>query len=731
MNLVFRMSIFGCIKVLILILCFASPGALAQQAAGSRNDPVSVPKVSVGAPNPAPEEGSTEAGYKIDTIRSVGPFGPMKVLDTPYTVTVESGDLIQNIIAGSQEDVWRLNPLVGSSELPVTYGGNPFVISRGFSVLFSDKENGIRLPYTPVALLAADERVELVSGLSSFLTGGASNGRVGGSVDYVTKRPTDTPLAELTAGTYGGSNLFGHLDASNKLDSDGKVDYRVNLFGQGGDTTVSNQKIDAWLASGALDVHAAPRLLVQFNTEFFHYRVDGVLPLWRLGTGLTQFPPPPDPTRSWSDPWTYSQRNGFNIGTNITYDILDQLKLRVAALYGEQRTSSIYDFNVINADDTYSQSFLPFAKSKANGGGEYAFLDWTFETGPLSHKITAGFEGDASVVRAPQDSSTHSTNTITGSLANPFYTDPASVQYAGTIGTLPQYLQAESSERSWILGDTIDLTHGFSSLFGVNHLEVLSKSYNTDGSLASRYDKASVTPTGTLMFKPLPQVLTYAGYMESLEPGAIVGPGFTNTNEILAPLVSKQYELGAKADVGKAQLTAALFRIDKGYQFSNGASPTPTFVQDGRQVNKGVEFTVTGKVTSDLTLFGGATALSPKLQQVSEPTLDGKDPVGVARRTAKLYAEYRLPFARLFTLTGGTYYSGRVYQNGLNTVMLPSIFTADLGARFSSEIAGHPLTLRLNATNIANRRYWITDTFQGQNFTGPPLNIAVSGTFAF
>lgn len=52
--------------------------------------------------------------------------------------------------------------------------------------------------------------------------------------------------------------------------------------------------------------------------------------------------------------------------------------------------------------------------------------------------------------------------------------------------------------------------------------------------------------------------------MEASEPGTIVGVGFTNSEEVLEPLISKEIEVSIKYDLNDdLLLTASLFRIEK------------------------------------------------------------------------------------------------------------------------------------------------------------------------
>ncbi len=63
------------------------------------------------------------------------------------------------------------------------------------------------------------KRIEVLNGLSGFLYGGAN---VGGAVNYVLKRPTSTPIANLTLGNYGGGQFFTHADLGGPIHVDGR-----------------------------------------------------------------------------------------------------------------------------------------------------------------------------------------------------------------------------------------------------------------------------------------------------------------------------------------------------------------------------------------------------------------------------------------------------------------------------------------------------------------------------
>jgi len=215
--------------------------------------------------------------------------------------------------------------------------------------------------------------------------------------------------------------------------------------------------------------------------------------------------------------------------------------------------------------------------------------------------------------------------------------------------------------------------------------------------------------------------------MEALEKGTIVGRTYTNYGEVLPPLVSKQYEAGLKYDINpNLLLSTALFRIEKANQFSNLATPVPTYVRDGLQVHNGVELVLTGKITDNLTIMGGGTLMDLSVEKSNNPALEGNKPANAASRMGKIYAEYALPWIPGLSLTGGIYYTGERYANAANTDKIPSYTLYDIGARYSTRVLNKALTVRLNVINLTGKNYW-----QNATYLGVPRTVAFSVSTMF
>ena len=155
-----------------------------------------------------PKEGSAEAGYKVDNVTTTGPWGQMPLQDTPYSISVMPQELIDNTITRNPDQIFKMNPLtqVGSPQ-DINNISSQYV--RGFGIQ-NYSIDGIRIGGYGIGVFTEDlERVEVFSGLSGFLYGA---GDVGGTVNYVLKRPTSYYLNDVTIGDYGGGQAFIHGD---------------------------------------------------------------------------------------------------------------------------------------------------------------------------------------------------------------------------------------------------------------------------------------------------------------------------------------------------------------------------------------------------------------------------------------------------------------------------------------------------------------------------------------
>ncbi|WP_161607321.1 TonB-dependent receptor [Methyloferula stellata] len=681
-----------------------------------------VPDVSVDASGTQPADGSAAAGYRSQNTATAGPWGSLPLQDTPYSINVVPQALIENVQATQPDQILRMNPVVQIQQ-PTSFNGRATFNIRGFNIV-NFEEDGLRDSNGWGIAMEEYQSVEVLSGLSGFLYGPAN---VGGLINFVSKTPTPTPFASVTVGDAGVSNdgygnYYVHGDFGGPIDKNGLFAYRLNLVSQNGDQGPDFTAQRRNLVSGVLDWHVYDRLTIEAMATAYDYKQNGLPASWSTASKVTSYPAAPSADQLWSEPWSYQAVETDKVGVKIKWDLTDIFSFRSAFRYATYTDQNQEIVNTIQTNNTYTQSDQARAFRRLANYDGYAFMDARFDTLALEHKMTFGFYGDSSVFQEHPDEQASANVTGQFNLLSPIY----AAQPLIIAGTKPLYKDQSTFNKNYVLGDIIKINDYFTVIAGANYADIGLSTFATNGTLSARYDKSVPTPTASLLFKPVSWLTTYGSYIESLEQGTIVPSTgaivFTNAGQILAPVVDRQYEIGAKATVGGMLLTAALFQIDKANQFaSNNGNGTSTDVQDGREVHKGGELTATGKVFDDLTIVGGLTFFNSEVTQASSTSLNGKRPMNVADQMVKVYAEYNIPFIPGLTLTGGAYYTGSFYADAANSKPLPAVLIGDVGARYVTKINNLPLTIRLNITNVADKSYW-----QSANFVGDPRRIAFS-----
>jgi len=726
---------------------------LAQSAQAQEASPTPVPDISVTVPATAEAtttngaaqsgeggvapEGSEAAGYKPSTVSNFGPFGQTPILDVPYSVDVISAPLMENLQMSKTDDIFKIDPTLQAG---ITTGRQPSQggILRGF-IISNVGEDGMVLQPSTLIPLEDKERVEILKGLTSFLYGPTN---VGGFMNYVYKRPTDAPLANITVGDYGGLSGYVHGDFGGPVKipglQDGLFSYRLNIVGQNGDTAVNGQSEKRDVLTAALTWHITENAALTVIGSHIDQNIQGADAYWTMLTnpnGSPRFPYPaaPNPSQNYAQPWTGLDTQRDRIGADLNWKWNDIFTLRASYAYSQLTgRGENYANNTITAPNgTYSQTLIHAGwnlHDYANTG--YLFLDANFDTGFIHHKVTTGFYGnDITLAEAPT-ANTLKTVTNLNYAPPPFISEPI----FSTAGYGPLAKLSYNNARNVVLGDEIKFSEQWSALIGANRTDLSSRSFNNaagaNDALTSSYDAGRVTPSASLIFKPVPWLSTYATYSQSLQQGTVVANSaaqiFTNNGSILPPFVGTEYEVGAKADVGGVLLTASLYQITQALQYAvYNNNATYTEVQNGRQRNQGIELVATGNVFEGFRIFGGVTLIDPREFQgktsATAPAINGLIALGVANQLEKITAEYDLPFVKGLTLTGGFYFTGQQAIDRLDTYYLPSFATEDLGFRYrTSELFGQKLpigqeaVLRFNVSNITNKAYWQTPNWVGQ-----------------
>ncbi|RBQ28232.1 TonB-dependent siderophore receptor [Aliarcobacter vitoriensis] len=651
------------------------------------------------------KNGSANSGYLVEETSGIGIWNERKLQDTPYSMSIISKELIENVQAKDMNQIFKMNPTTQESST------NNFqsVIIRGLSIQ-NPIVNGI--PYsrwvTTLPMMQDIERVEIISGATGFLYGG---GRVGGAVNYITKKPTTKDLRNVTIGSYGNESYYGHIDLGGQFNQDNTFGYRVNALYQDGELTDTSKKEEKAI-SLVFDWKPTDNFYTDIKYSHKDSLTKGANPYFNSIDNRSTIT-----SNKVSSPyWVENHIKSNKFENNVNWEINDTFTLRTNIFYEQIKLkggSSGFNYKN-NSVEITNNIYGVGAWQEIDNYGANIYLDSKFDIKDTSHMLTLGYSLNSSKESIHADSwasyilpnGNYSLSDFRNLPKPSYWTD-----YLGnptTLGTKPLKPSSKIQYKNILIGDDITFNEQWSALVGVNYATAINKSYTAN----TKYDKSELTPTLSLIYKPFDDLTTYATYIESLEAGTIVGSRYSNENEILDTYKSTQYEVGAKYSMldEKALLTASLFRIEKANSYNDNSTIAtlgkPTLTQDGEQIHQGFELGLTGKVTDNLTLMVGGTFMDLSVEKHSNKSIEGNKPTNAATKMAKIFAEYQIPYINGLSINAGAYYTGKRYADEANTDILPSYTLHDIGLRYKTKLDKYPTTFNITAQNLTDKVYW-------------------------
>ncbi len=161
----------------------------------------------------------------------------------------------------------------------------------------------------------------------------------------------------------------------------------------------------------------------------------------------------------------------------------------------------------------------------------------------------------------------------------------------------------------------------------------------------------------------------------------------------------------------------AAFRIDRPFAFTDPADKV--FKLAGASRYRGVEASLTGEVSRQISLYASGQYLDAKVRQSNIAAVIGKTPENTPEWTGSLFAEYRPAALPGLALGGGAFFVGERAVNALNQAFVDGYTNYSGSIRYTFErLTPKGLTLQLNADNLTNARYWST---AGNNLLGVGL----------
>ncbi|WP_026803652.1 TonB-dependent siderophore receptor [Aliarcobacter lanthieri] len=669
------------------------------------------------------KSGSAEAGYLTDNITGVGLWGKRSLQDTPYSMSVIPQELIENVQAKDMNQIFKMNPTTQETGQSLTgLGDAQWVTIRGFEVN-NPIINGISYAtkWASVPMMQDIERVEIINGATGFLYGG---GRVGGAVNYITKKPTTEDLRNITIGSYGNESYYTHLDLGGQFDENNTFGYRVNALYQNGKLP-SKTDTEQKAISLVFDWKPTDNFYTDIKYSYKNSLEKGGNFYFRSVSDRKAI----DKNKSFSPDWIQDELKLNKVENNTKWNINDTFTLRTNLMYektksrGSDINASIVDKTVISSLSSWDTYIWKGAWQETENYGGNIYLDSNFDTLNINHNLTLGYSMNTRKHLKREDEGFFYRFDGNISLNNMKNLSEPDWSTFGTIGTKSLKPSTKSEYKNILIGDDITFNEQWSALVGGNYATVISKTYSNN----KKYDESKLTPTLSLIYKPFENLTTYATYIESLEEGTIVGSYYKNEGEILNPYKSKQYEIGAKYKLNEnILLNGSIFRIERANEYEKDTTPKLTLTQDGEEIHQGIELGVTGKITNDLTIIAGGTLMDLSLEKVDDKSLEGKKPINSASKMAKLYAEYNISQIKGLSISAGAYYTGKSYGDRTNIDVIPSYTLYDAGFRYKTKLDKYPTTFNLNVQNLTDKVYWTRN-----NMIGDPRAVAFSMKMEF
>ncbi len=639
-----------------------------------------------------------------------GTFRGAELIDTPLTVNVLTRELLDSQQVTQLYDALRNTAGVTSAQLNNALYSNMAVRGIVIENRGNYRLNGV-LPIVNLIDLPIEnkERVEVLKGVSALYYGFTTPS---GIVNLTSKRPPDDMVLDATLFGNRFGTLGGHVDYGQKF-ADGKFGVRVNVLYSDLDIGLDNSSGDRSFGSVAADWNVTDSFKIELDLERIDktYSEPTTYFVATPMTGAPILPPIPDPETNLGGDWMQGDGNEENVLLTGRWRFAKDWELSASVgrsdLTRNRFFSQFQNFSLATGAGTVA---VTLTNGNVNENNNYrGELSGAFFTGPLKHELTFGYTSnkrEAEVTNNP--SATYAQNLYAPVAPAPIALPARVVATANEIKDEGIYLFDRISSKEWL-----------QLLVGVRQTDYQSETARRIAPLTvTRYEADETTPAVGLVIKPREWLSFYGTYIEGLEEGGVAGVAQVNAGEVLPPNTSEQLEVGVKAEVGKTLLTLGYFDIDRASAFID--TVTNRFVQDGRTTYKGFEFSASGEVTENLSIYATAMSLDAAQEKTATAALLGLRPENTPKFTGSLFVEYRVGAVPGLALSAGVFHTGNRPINQANIAIVDGFTTYDLGAAYSTDVFGKRTTFRINAENVTDEKYWAATASSLLNPNLPP-----------
>ena len=616
--------------------------------------------------------------------------------ETPQSISVVTKDAVEDIGATRLQDaldyaggVGRANNFGGQGLTTFTVRGfttgefyrNGFPVNRGY-------------PNMPDANTI--ERLEVLRGPATMLYG---RGDPGGTFNVVSKQPLPERTVTLGSQLNDQGMKRGTLDASGPLDEEGRLAYRLNVVGEGGETFRDHVETERYGVTPVITWQATDATKVIFEGDFMRNNHP-------LDRGLTRFANQKGTASRdtfWGDKDAGKLHNDNSMAQLRFEHLLNEnwtLGGGFQWLDGTLQGNGIEANGAtsLNADGRTLQRNFNYRKLEWTDKDTQLNLTGHFSAGGFDHTLLTGVEFEDYDYKSIIQRSSAAAGTYPIDIFDPVYG-----QTRPPLTRTPTHDKENLKTYAAFVQDQVALTERLKVLAGARfeRFEHDYESYVTGVKPWSAADNA-VTPRVGVTYDLTDTVAVYADAARSFKPNtgaARVGGGFE-------PEKGKSYEVGVKWEALDRQLSvdAAIYQIEKKNVLTTDPVDSTFSVAAGQVRSRGFDLNVAGNLTPEWRLIGGYAYVDAEVTK-DNTIRSGTRLMNIPRNSFSLLNVYEFQDGTLkgLGLGAGTKYVDERAGQTANTAFAMDAYTVvDLLSYYK---VNDKVRLNLDVKNLFNREF--------------------------
>ncbi|HEK20959.1 TonB-dependent receptor [Mucilaginibacter sp.] len=704
--------------------------------------------------------GRKERTYKTKST-FIGNKTQTDILDLPQSVSYASKELMAD-----QGDV-RIGDVVKNFSGVTQFTFYDDLTIRGFRVNGQSNTqllNGLRTStgFWKQPLANYLERVEVLKGPASALYGNASPG---GVVNRVTKKPLDETRKSISL-SLGSFNTFrGLADFTGPATKDSTLLYRLNLGYEDANSFRDLQFDKNVVIAPSLSFIPDDKTRINFDMVYNSSRSRLDRGQSVIGNDLNSTPI----TLALSTPNDRLNENTYTVSFSLSRQLTDKLNFSASYLktgYSEDlyehRSANTYAVDGAGKTIGNLVAMQIFTRQRKRYIDNFSgYLNYTGNTGPVEHKLVAGY--DFGSEKTPVGASQLTANGYRNAANNGFiatYNPANKANYlldknGNPVPNVPSFdlnnirasQQLQDDSKAFFSVASIAPAYYYLNAGYVQdqlrwkRLQLLlgvRYEYYTDFSNYAATNEAKThshawLPRLGVVYSVIDNLNVYGSYVTGYNPQSAATLANPNAGGPFDPLKSDMKEIGMKGDFlnGRLGITTSVYRIKQSNVLYNANVPAqPDLLrQVGAVLSKGFEFDITGRITPTWSLIASYAYNRSYISSSPVASEIGQQNPNAPRSLANIWTRYNIARGTFKGLGvgAGTNYVGK-RNLSINTAQsIPEYMLVNAAVYYTVG----KLQLQFNANNITGKKYWVGGYDYIRLFPGAPSNYLATLTYTF